>query len=126
MKSFSILSQHFHRVLLGLICIVPAIVPQSALALGQEQYVQFTKAPGSFAVIDGSNTANVFADPNDWPGVIRAASDLASDISAISGKKPDVVSSVEVNQRIAIIIGTVGKSQLIDKLIAAGKIDVAA
>lgn len=109
---------------LAFILSVTVFVPQAALALGQEQYVQFSKTPGSFTVVDVSSTANISVDPNDWAGVMRAAKDLASDINAITGKTPQVISSAEVNQRNAIIIGTVGKSRLIEQLIAAGKIDV--
>jgi hypothetical protein len=103
-----------------------ALAPRAAWALGQEQYVQFAQAPGSFTVVNGTTTAAIYVDAKDWPGVLRAAKDLSSDITAITGKTPKVVSGGAVTDRTAIIIGTVGKSPLIDQLVAAGKIDVSA
>src|SRR4051794_24490314 len=104
------LSRNSRIALWAWILAVLALAPQRAWALGQEQYVLFSRAPGSFMVMDGSSTANIFVDPQDWPGVIRAARDLASDINAITGKTPEVVSNTAVNQRSGIIVGTVGKS----------------
>jgi hypothetical protein len=105
---------------------ISTLVPRSAWALGQEQYVHFSSAPGSFTIVNADSAASIYVDARDWPGVLRAARDLANDIKDITGKTPNVISGSEVNTRTAIIIGTVGKSQLIDRLVAAGKIDVAA
>jgi hypothetical protein len=110
--------------LVALAAVSAVFAPQSALALGQEQYVQFSVAKGSFAVVDAKTNSTIYVDPSDWPGVLRAANDLASDIHAISGKMPQVISADKVTHRTAIIIGTIGKSRLIDQLVAAGKIDV--
>ncbi len=73
---------------------------------------------------DSSGGTTIYLNPKDWPGVTRAAKDLANDIHDVTGKTPQVMSNAQVTQRSAIIIGTVGKSQLIDQLVAAGKIDV--
>ena len=99
---------------------------QCAWALGQEQYVQFSAAPGGFTVVNGNTTATIFVDPKDWPGVLRAANDLSNDIKDVTGKTPKVITSATVTERNVIIIGTIGKSEIIDRLVAAGKIDVSA
>ena len=113
-------------ILFALAAASPILVPHRAWALGQEQYVQFAPALGGFAIVNADTVATIYLDAKDWPGVLRAAKDLASDIKDITGKTPKVVSSAEVTDRIAIIIGTVGKSQLIDRLVTAGKIDITA
>ena len=100
------------------------LVTQRAWALGQAQYVQFSPIPGGFTITNANTTATIYVDPNDWPGVLRAANDLSNDIKDVTGKTPRVVSDAKVTERNVIIIGTVGKSEIIDRLIAAGKIDV--
>ena len=100
------------------------LAAQRASALGQERYVQFSAARGSFTIVNANTTATIYVDPKDWPGVLRAANDLAHDIKDVTGKTPGVVSSAKVTARTVIIIGTVGKSQIINQLVAAHKIDV--
>jgi len=63
---------------------------------------------------------------DDWPGVLRAAGDLQADIERVSGRKPALLQSVPSPTPVVVLIGTVGKSALIDGLVAAGKLDVAA
>jgi hypothetical protein len=103
-----------------------ALVPHRVWALGQEPYVQFSPVPGGFTIVNADTTATIYVDSKDWPGVLRAANDLANDLKDITGKKPEVISSAEVTNRTVVIVGTVGKSRIIDQLVAAGKIDVAA
>src|SRR5271170_2778481 len=100
------------------------LAAQRASALGQEQYVQFSAAPGSFTIVNADTTATIYVDPKDWPGVLRAANDLANDIKDVTGKKPKVISGANFTERNVIIIGTLGKSEIIDRLVAARKIDV--
>ena len=102
------------------------LVTQRAWALGQEQYILFSPSPGSFTIVNANTTTTIYVDPKDWPGVLRAANDLSHDIKDITGKTPNVVSDAKVTGRNVIIIGTVGRSQIIDQLVAAGKIDVSA
>src|SRR6266481_4092975 len=96
----------------------------SAFALGQPEYVEDRVSPGSFPIADDSNLATLFVDTNDFPGVVRTVQDLQGDIARVTGHKPALNhdrSSIGTN---AIIIGTIGKSPIIDDLIRARKIDV--
>lgn len=99
---------------------------QCAWALGQKQYVQFSPAPGSFTVVNANTTAKIYLDANEWPGVLRAANDLSHDIKDITGKTPNVISDARPEGHYVILIGTLGKSRIIDQLVAAHKIDVSA
>ncbi|MDE6650500.1 MAG: glycosyl hydrolase 115 family protein [Muribaculaceae bacterium] len=60
---------------------------------------------------------------DEYPGVKRAASDLADDIERVFGKKPDIKEVYETSQlydlsnRQLIVIGTLGKSAIADELI---------
>jgi len=75
-------------------------------------------APGRYAPL------NVSTD--DWPGVIRAVTDLQTDISRVTGHLPELITSGKIPRSKEIVIaGTIGKSPLIDMLIRKGRINVA-
>ena len=64
--------------------------------------------------------------PRDWPGVLRAVESLQSDIKSVTGSTLDISKKQsDVNSR-SVVIGTLGKSELIDRWVAEGKIDAAA
>lgn len=69
--------------------------------------------------------APLFAAANDWPGVLRAAKDLRADIERVTGQAP-AFSTAAPTGATAVIIGTVGRSALIDDLVARGQLDVSA
>jgi hypothetical protein len=70
--------------------------------------------------MDKGAAAAIRVDASDWPGVLRAAHDLQADVDRVTGVTPGWDTSV----RRMVLIGTVGKSPLIDQLVHAGKIDV--
>jgi hypothetical protein len=78
-----------------------------------------------FPVVSNDKAAaNIRYDEADWKGVIRAIGDLQNDIASVTGVKPKMISSGAFTDY-EIVVGTIGKSKLIDQLIAAKKIDVA-
>ncbi|KAF7176425.1 hypothetical protein CNMCM7691_002554 [Aspergillus felis] len=106
----------------------------AAHALGQEPIVAFDKTKGAYKLAGKTTAAGVILlDGDDWPGVIRAAGDLAADFGRVTGTNfttglingttLDDQSSVRGNRGV-IIAGTIGKSRLIDSLAKRGKIDV--
>ncbi len=100
-----------------------AFVRQS-FALVEPQYVENIADPGDFCVVQGNVTAPVYVDPNDYAGVIIAADNLCADVRRVTGLTPAMVHTEAALGTNAIIIGTLGKSRIIDRLIQAGKIDV--
>ena len=101
-------------------------VAQGAWALGEPQYVRFSPIQGGFTLVNANTTASIYVDPADWPGVLRAANDLSHDIRDVTGKTPQVLSTNQLAGRNLVLIGTIGKSAIIDRLIAERKIDVSA
>lgn len=75
-------------------------------------------------VVEGENTPHVAEEGEEYPGVTRAAYDLQSDVEKITGKKPVVTSRLSGKTDYALIVGTLGRSTLIDAVVSAGKIDV--
>ncbi|MFW5982147.1 MAG: glycosyl hydrolase 115 family protein [Halanaerobiaceae bacterium] len=77
-----------------------------------------------FILCEGDNAASIYYELDDFWGVKKAADDLQNDILKVSKQKPELVNSLEDLNNQVVIIGTVGKSKIIDKLVSEGKIDV--
>jgi hypothetical protein len=81
-------------------------------------------SPGSVKIVSGNTVADVYVDARDSKLANIAAGLLADDVQRVTGKKPRLISDPQKLGRHAILIGAIGHSELIDRLIAAGKIDV--
>lgn len=87
------------------------------------QYIQYQTSLNAFPVTTNGKAAKIFVDPQDWKGVIRAANDLGDDVRKVSGTACEVLQNAKFT-RGSILIGTIGKSEIIDALITRKKIDV--
>jgi hypothetical protein len=96
------------------------------LSIGQQRYITDTASCGDFVLAEKGETATIYVDSGDWPGVIRAAGDLQADINRVTGKSPAIINEANGLSKNAVIIGTIGKSPVIDKLIGNGKVDASA
>ncbi|WP_339066646.1 glycosyl hydrolase 115 family protein [Teredinibacter turnerae] len=92
-------------------------------SLGEASYITQNPKRGSLVLVDDKQQATLFVDNGDFKGVVRAAGDLQSDIERVTGKTPKVVNDATTLKGQAVIIGTIGKSPVIDKLIADKIID---
>jgi len=110
------------RAVLGAgLAVVPVVssgVPRSADA-GAGGYISFSRMPGAFPLVG----APVVVDPDDHPGVVRVAGDLRGDIERVTGVRPGSALA-RARAREVVLVGTIGRSALIDGLVAAGKLDV--
>ncbi|MDW7979805.1 MAG: glycosyl hydrolase 115 family protein, partial [Verrucomicrobiales bacterium] len=91
--------------------------------LGQASFVSTNILPGAFPLVRDRAAAGIFVDADDWRGVIRAAHDLCADIERVTGVKPGIIIGEQPRGRYAVIVGTLGKSKLIEQLVEHGKID---
>jgi hypothetical protein len=94
-------------------------------AIGQQQYVDTVYSEGSFVLAQKGETAVLYVDSNDYPGVVRAAKDLQADIARVTSRTAKVTNEKTGLGKNAVLIGTIGKSQIIDQLVKDGKIDAA-
>jgi hypothetical protein len=103
------------------------LVAAPALALGDKQFVASMATPGSAAIEAGGKVAPIVCDAGDWPGVGLAVESLASDLKAVSGVAPDVLHELPRHGVGAgvdvVLVGTLGRSALIDELAREGKLD---
>jgi hypothetical protein len=86
-------------------------------------YLAFRPEPGAFPLVRAGRAVPVLVDPADHPGVRRVAADLRADIERVTGVRP---AAERAGAREIAIVGTIGRSPLIDGLIEAGKLDVSA
>ena len=79
-----------------------------------------------FCIAKDGTTATIVVDGNDWKGVIRAANDLGDDIRKVTGVSGAVhlMDNGRWTIENSIVVGTIGKSQAIDRLIKQKKLDV--
>ncbi len=89
------------------------------IAFAQNDYVSFKKVEKAFPL----NSVTLFLDSEDHEGVHLVAKDLQKDFKKVTGNEPKI-SSEEINGEYPVIIGTIGKSKLIDELISSAKLDV--
>lgn len=75
-------------------------------------------APGS--------VADLFVDGGEFKVVRIATECLAADVERVTGKRPLIKDDEKKLSSQAVIVGTIGKSALVDKLIRAGRLDASA
>ncbi len=106
-------------LVLGLLVCVRA-----SAAVGDESFITGTAQAGAVALAERGAATPILVDNADWPGVIRAAGDLASDVQRVTGVAPVLNAGAPKAAPQAVIIGTLGRSPLVDGLVKAGKLDV--
>ena len=99
--------------------------PVVGYALGEPRYVSNKPDAGAFALVDHQAAVPLLVSNDDWPGVVRAAGDLSADIDRVAGLQPALFhAAADVHNPDAVLIGTIGRSALIDDLVRRHKLDV--
>ena len=84
-----------------------------------------TEFRNRFCIAKDGKAATIVVDEQDWKGVIRAANDLSDDVRKVCGSASELhLSDGSLYVNGSIIVGTIGKSRSIDKLIKQRKLDV--
>jgi len=104
-----------------------SVLVGNAVAIGQPASLAFTTTIGGLRLSGNGSAPTIVIDSKDWPGVVRAGNDLANDFGLVTGTKAKVSSSTSgLSNAPVIIAGTIGKSPIIDNLIASKKLDTSA
>ncbi|MFL6208559.1 MAG: glycosyl hydrolase 115 family protein [Pyrinomonadaceae bacterium] len=112
------------RVLGVLLCTL--ICTPATYALGQTRYVEFAALPGSLRLVSAGVAAPILLDSQDYPGVLRAARDLQTDIGRVTKIQPHIVTDAPTQATDVVLVGTLDKNRRIEELVRAGKLDVTA
>jgi hypothetical protein len=105
-----------------------------AKAIGQDSYVENVHAAGDFALVEArtaapgasQTAAPIYIDPADFAGVLRAAEALQADIRRVTGQKPTLLRASGQLPAHVVLIGSLGKSEIVNRLVQSNKIDVSA
>jgi glycosyl hydrolase family 115 (putative glucuronidase)/glycosyl hydrolase family 115 len=97
--------------------------PLNAQTIGEDRYVDFAHHAGEFSIVARNAVATLYVDSADFPGVIRALGDLQADIQRVTNRNAVTAHDEQGLGSNAIIIGTIGKSKILDQLIRDRKID---
>jgi Glycosyl hydrolase family 115/Gylcosyl hydrolase family 115 C-terminal domain len=87
-------------------------------------YITTRPHGADFALVSRRSAAPIVVSADDYPGAVRAVGDLRADIKRVTGVRPAVSHSHIPTGRDVVLIGTIGHSPLIDRLVAAKKLDV--
>ncbi|HXB58971.1 MAG TPA: glycosyl hydrolase 115 family protein [Candidatus Acidoferrales bacterium] len=112
-----------NKLLPALVLCLFALVHDS-LAVDGLQYFETTPSKSNFPLVQNRSAATLLVDTNDFPGALIAANNLQTDISRVTGIAPTLSSDEHNPGTNVVLIGTLGKSEIIDQLVRARKIDV--
>ena len=109
--------------LMRLLIALFALLAHNVLAQTEISCIQINDTPGVFPLFD-QTAAPILIASDDWPGVLRAGNDLGKDIQRVTGTQPEIAQQPTAKSKHLVIIGTLGRSPLINELVQARKIDV--
>jgi hypothetical protein len=110
------------RMLLGAVVVCLGMSP-AAFALGGKPFVTSAVSQGSFPLVARGVAAPIVVDLQDHAGVLRAARDLQQDVERVTGLRPALVEGTAPRGP-ALLVGTLGRSGLVERLVQQGKLDV--
>ncbi|MFP4283839.1 MAG: glycosyl hydrolase 115 family protein, partial [Opitutales bacterium] len=106
-----------------------ALVSLHAVARGvlpAPDYVAFEPRADHFPLVQGGVAAPLFVSEEDFAGVHTVAGHLQADIARVTGVEPVLsTEGAPVGGR-AVLIGTLGRSPVLEQLVQDGKLDVRA
>jgi hypothetical protein len=88
-------------------------------------YIATTTSENQFTLSNSSKGSTpLFVSSEDYPGVITALKNLKTDIGKVTGREPEIKYTNKPDANEVVIVGTIGKSPMIDQLINSKKLDV--
>ncbi len=90
--------------------------------LAGDSYISKYNGQNFFPLVANGQSAPLCVSSLDFPGVLRITEHLKTDIRQVTGIAPKIITDKIIGKTI-VIIGTVGKNKVIDKLIEEKKIN---
>lgn len=92
-------------------------------AINPEKYVVNESSKENFPLVSKGKTASILVSDKDYAGVLKVVGHLENDIFKVSNLHPKRIKKISEAEDFVVIIGTLGKSEIIDQLVKKGKID---
>jgi hypothetical protein len=116
-------SEKWQLVLIVILVVIGGSL-QHAAAIGGRPLVSFDAGARGFVLAHSGQSVQLCASRKDFPGVLRVLSMFQKDIQRVTGTRPVVLlDSIPICQTV-ILVGTIGKSPLIDGLVRDGRLNV--
>jgi hypothetical protein len=106
-------------------CILNLCLNLSLIAVIDTSYISHSEIKGSFKLSSSAKPAALFVCSEDYDGVQRAVKDLQVDLGKVTGTQPEILTTMPLGATEIVLIGTLGKNSIIDRLVKNGVIDVA-
>lgn len=101
------------------------IIRPEGLQAGMDDTTIVTeKSEGAFALSENGRSAPLYASSQDYPGVIRVLKHLQQDIASVTNAQPDIILDDIPETKNLVLVGTLGKSPSLEKLVQEKKLDV--
>ncbi|WP_037679767.1 glycosyl hydrolase 115 family protein [Streptomyces griseus] len=97
--------------------LLPAVLPAAAARAAAD-------GRPDFPLVEGGAAVEVYVDAADDPAVVRAAGDLQADVERVTGVRPVLRHTLPARAARLVLVGTLGSSPVIDRLVARGRLDV--
>ena len=99
-------------------------LPQLTFAIGGESYVRFENGKGQFALSSSGTSAPLGVSSKDYPGVLLILKNFQNDIASVTGARSEIWVDSLPHSKEVVLVGTIGQSPLINKLVQEEKINV--
>lgn len=98
----------------------------NSYGIDDQSYISTKKVKGGFALANKGRLAPIVRSSAEDLGVIRAVNNLQTDINRVTKASPALLIDKTPLTKEIILIGTLGKNPIIDRLVAEKKLDVSA
>lgn len=98
------------------------IVTQCCYSTISRSYITTEKSAHNFAISENGNSSTIYASSNDFLGVLKAINNLQNDVKSVTEAAPQIKLDEIPSEDEVIIIGTLGKNPLFEKLVKENKI----
>ena len=123
-ENFLMINRIFYfLILLIILCSSVFTYPQNKLK-EKKSYISTNKSDGSFKLSESGSSSPLYASSKDYSGVLRVLSHLQNDIYKVTDAKPEILMDTNPKSGDIVIIGTLGKNELIDGLVQKKKLNV--
>lgn len=90
----------------------------------ESSFLSTRKTQGDFPLVENGIPARILVSDSDYPGVVRVAGLFQKDLSRVAGTEAELIVGNDYKSERLVIVGTLGKSALIDRIVKEAVTDV--